>query len=479
MTKTVSGFYNTPVTPDNHSFENNSFFSFVEKEKCVIKKDLAYSYDKAVQMVNRFFPVQSPDWEDFTEFTLRIWCSSMLGYGISSKTVKRYLETLSAIYTKAAKKRIASRSGAFKQVKDLFSADMLDHSHIATPSSLTCLSKLIRNEIVLTGELRLHADLFLMSFYNSGLKTSTLLSLKEQDLYSMNPEAAAIGRKYISPRRSKVFPRLETASTERRILMVLHHLGFTVPDDHDVMHIARALWISAALQTGILPEVIKACVPEGSGEFAVTRLAVKEPLNRDEAEEVVRLVHGHMADSTAHWYILKLRHNSSFACLEQRIISETGLSLMFYYPQEVITQKIGRHLEFRNKPILPELVFMRSTWGELERVLASSGDLVWCYRNTRHGDYAIVPDQEMHNFQRALGIFTPDFKIQPLGTDTTLIGHKARIIGGEMAGYEGMIYDIINAVPTSTKLFRLRFPGNNGIEWKVDIDERQIEWLGE
>lgn len=478
MTKAVSGFYDTSVNLDNHPIENNSFFPFVDNEKSVIKKDLAYSYDKAAHMVSRFFPVHFPEWKDFTENSLRKWCSSMLGCGIPSKTVRGYLETLSAIYTKAVKKNIASPTGAFKEVKNLFSPDPTDHSSIATAASQASLLRLVRDEIVLTGELRLHADLFLLSFYNMGLPTSTLLSLKEQDLAQMGQEAAAIGRRYLSPRRAKVFPRLHTASTERRILMVLHYLGFTFPDDTDVMHVARALWISAALQTGLLPEIIKACVPGNADEFAVTRVAEKKPLDKPEKEEVIRLVHGHLTDSPAHWYILKLRHNSTFAWLKERIISETGLSLMFYYPQEVITQKIGRRLEFKDKPILPELVFMRCTWSELEQVLASSGDLAWCYRNTRHGDYAIVPDQEMHNFQRALGIFTPDFKIQPLGTDIARIGHKARIIGGEMAGYEGMIYDIVNTVPTSTKLFRLRFPGNNGIEWKVDIDERQIEWLG-
>jgi len=479
LTKDLSGFYPTPDIIDIQHIDSDSLFSFVENEKSGIKDELAYSYDRVMQMVRRFFPMPSPGFNDFTETTLRQWCCAMLSHSIASKTVRKYLETLSAIHTKAVRKGLTIKTDAFREVKAIFHMKWIDHCSIATEESVERLADLIRKRDSIRGDLRLNVDMFLFSFFNKGLSTTTLLSVTSDSLEGMPDEALAIARRHNSPRRKKVFPRIQVDVAERRIKMALLHFGLKFPEGTDVQQAARALWIAAALRSGVPPEAIRASLHTSDISFAITELACKEVLTDEEKKEIEKQVVGHLVDSPSNWHVLKLRHNTTYPALKERIRRETGTEPEFYYPQEVITQRIGHKLEFKSKPIIPELVFLKCTWNELQHAIGCTGDLAWCYRNTRHGSYAVVPAEEMASFQQTIGIFTKDFDIEPLGTNKACIGHRARILGGEMAGYEGVIYDIVGQDnPATTKLFRLKLPGNNGIEWKVDIDERRIEWLG-
>lgn len=441
---------------------------------------MAYSYDRTIQMVRRFFPTPSPGFNSFTETALRQWCCAMLSHSIPSKTIRKYLETLSAIHTKAVKKGLAAKTDTFGKVKAMFRKEWLDHSAIATDESVDRLADTIKKSAGIRGDLRLNVDMFLFSFINKGLSTAELLAVTSEDLVGMPDEALVIAGRHISPRRKKVFPRTPIDVAERRTMMVLHYLGFQVPEGTTLQQASRALWIAAALRSGVRPEAIRASLHTPDPGFAITELACKERLTEEEEIEIGKQVTAHLLDSPSHWHVLKLRHNATYKALKERIQRETGIEPEYYYPEEVITRRTGHRLESKNKPIIPELVFMRCTWAELQHALGCVGDIAWCYRSSRHGSYAVVSAEEMSLFQRTIGIFTHDFEIQPLGTDKACIGRRARILGGEMAGYEGIIYDIVGQdSPTTTKLFRLKLPGNNGIEWKVDIDERRIEWVEE
>ncbi len=99
------------------------------------------------------------------------------------------------------------------------------------------------------------------------------------------------------------------------------------------------------------------------------------------------------------------------------------------------------------------------------------GDLAWCYRN---GDtYASIPQAAMETFQKAIGKFTPDYEIGPVGSIALRPGDRIVVVGGAFTGKEGEI--IGQSLNENGVIYRIMLWGdNNNIEWRAN-DSRLIE----
>ena len=100
----------------------------------------------------------------------------------------------------------------------------------------------------------------------------------------------------------------------------------------------------------------------------------------------------------------------------------------------------------------------------------------------------------MNAFQLAIGVFTEETRVAPLGTIAPRPGQKVIILGGPLAGHtatfiktrpsrkKGKIptedIETADALPLDRVLYRLTLPGLNGIEWEADLDPRLLELIG-
>lgn len=478
---------------------SSSLLLLAEQEISSSGAELAGAYRKATRALVRHFPEGQLLFTDFNARTLRDWIVALLCAGCSLRTVLYYLENVAAIYNKGVRLGMAPKTDAFRTLKaELLSADGETVSR-TVKDSLNALSRLAKGRAKMTGEMQYYADLLLFSFYTRGLSIAEMLALTANDLPGLAPEADAIAQKYREPRRRSIFPRGAVATVEQRTKMIAHHVGIDTPPDMSVGEITSRLWILAALRLGIPADAIAGCRLPRSADLAILSFAktAAAELPEEEIREITRRVAASISSNPLHWHVMKLRPRHTYEEIRSRLKTARFKHIDYFYPHDEISRRIGKRLEFKQKPILPYVLFFRSKDTDIAPMFKHIGDLAWCYRNNRRGTYAEIPKTEMERFQRTIGSFTPDFEVQPLGTTPLGIGRKVRVTGGPMAGYEGEIYDVVesDAAPSASpvnsasgdasseasestvKLFRLHVLADNGIEWKMTIDGRQLEPL--
>ena len=510
------------VNPHIHIY--NNLLTLAEQEIGASGAELAGAYRKATRALVKHFPSGQLLFTDFNLRTLRDWIAAMLCGGASLQTVLYYLENVAAIYNKGVKLGQAPKTDAFRILKAELLETEGESLSRTVKDSLGALSRLAKGRAPITDGMQYYADLLLFSFYNRGLSISDILALTTDDLESMPEEALAIAGRYRAKRREKIFPRGAVENVERRTKMIAHHVGLDTPPDMTVGEITCRLWILAALRLGIPAGTIARCdLPHGR-DLAVLDFARREvsevgfadsvsapdsvglsdlsavELPQSEITRIAKQVADSITYNPEHWHVMKLRPHHTYEEVRDRLKSAKFKHIDYFYPQEEISRKIGKKLEFEQKPVLPYVLFFRSKDTDIAPMFKHIGDIAWCYRNTPKGAYAVISPVEMMRFQRTIGSFTPDISIKPLGTTPGIgVGQWVRVIGGPMAGYEGEVYDILEspdvpeATPVATddrsvtadadssrpsskaKLFRLHILADNGIEWKMDIDERQLE----
>lgn len=433
----------------------------------------------------RYVPADDVAFDDFTDAFLRGWVCFMLLNDVSPQTAKYYLDNISSLYNKAVKLGLVEKRVAFTHVKAKIAGCVKLPDEKTTLSDMRFLRELIVGAKKLSGEQAYLADLFLFSFFNRGMSVGDMLRLCREDVAGMCLPARKIAGKYMSVRREKVFPRGRVADIERKISLIINHIGGISFSGKSVSDVSGLLWMNVALRLGVSPADVRGCV---SGEVACNAgplcIMPETTLPDGRIAEITAHVAEEVSSNPVRWYVMKLRRQNTFDRLCARLSEEKHPLPQFFYPCEEIANRIGKKLVYEQQPVIPDVVFFKSTEAEILPMFRVVGDLAWCYRNERNGSYAVVPQCDMERFQRAIGVFTPDFDIVPIGTNSVEVGQWVRITGGAMAGYEGEVCDIADQTVenfggaqkgSAIKLFRIHLPGDNGFEWKMTVDERFIE----
>ena len=210
---------------------------------------------------------------------------------------------------------------------------------------------------------------------------------------------------------------------------------------------------------------------------------------------------------------MRLRRKSDYAEITRRladIAADPAEPIRLdatFYPMTEIARRTAKGIQHNQEPLLPDILFFRARLTQLQPLFRRIGDLAWCYKDASRRDrgYAPIPDAQMHAFQLAIGIFTPDTDIRPLGTLTPRPGQPVLVIGGPFAGRPGRFLATLPSSPAPSRaaadpatsraaadpapnttalspdatypepiLYRLILPGDNGIEWEATIDPRLI-----
>ena len=169
---------------------------------------------------------------------------------------------------------------------------------------------------------------------------------------------------------------------------------------------------------------------------------------------------------------MRLRPGIKFNRLTERLseIDEQYFKPELFYPCNEIAKRIKKKIVYEEKPILPDIVFFKSRVTDIQPLFNKIWDLAWCY--TDGGTYASIPKKAMENFQRAIGMFTPDYEVGPVGTIPLRKGDKIVVVGGAMAGRQGEIID--ETWDEQNVIYRIMLWGDyQNIEWRVN-DPRLI-----
>lgn len=415
--------------------------------------------------------------------SLKLWIASMLMEGMKVNTVKRYAGRVHTIFNEW---RGADVADPFGDIQYVFTpAYQLNDADVYY--NLEMLKRLfVKNEASEDWKI---VSIFFYLLYNPGLSLLDVAyaTFENAPHYCVQIDEivksrdSSFGRKYLfdlnqsKVRPTKIFKELTEGLTS---LMKSAGMRLVVGNVRDEI---TAIWIAAAIKCGVDICDILAIISAVPYRYRALTLIEKSEISEDRKHEIICQVADCINDNTPRWFVMKLRKGVSFDEIKDKIEKELPgrLSTMeLYYPTYTKTKKVGRKVIKEQIPFVPDMLFFRTQYNKVRSLFAKIGDIAWCFKTSQFADskYSVISHEEMTNFQRCVGQFTPDIWIELVSVNRLLSkGRMVRITGGMMKGYKGKIEDLND--DKGTRKFFLRVSSENALNWTVEVDEAFIEPL--
>lgn len=455
------------------------------------------NYLKAIASLERF--AEGGDDTSLSDELLDGWIGAMLRNEYALSVAVHYLNAISALYGKAVKRGIASDELDFKGFKERLNALAdLDFDYDRRRANLKSFQSIMRNAESLSTMDRLCADLVLTAVLNPGLGLRKTARLTKAEAAELSAVSKAATDRHLSTKRKYIFPLGQSEKTDRQLDKFIetivadffsrNNISLT---DNGLQDTVNDLFVTAALQCGYAPkqitELLSPDIP--ANPILHWRQASAEKAGKDEIREGVSTL---LLNNPSHWYALRIRKGVKYEAVEEKIGKYAGRNgkPTLYYPCAEIAKRTGRKIELKERPLLPDIVFVRTHMSEITALVQAASDLVWCYTTSgRPGSpYAVISDRSMDFFQRAIGIFSKDTEIGPIGTLLPRPGEQVLIIGGDFAGHRAEVEKVvsfsskyprntdISGRETNTAICRLCIHNDNGIEWRLNMDSRLLQY---
>ncbi len=405
-----------------------------------------------------------------------IWTATMAIRGIRPLTMRRYLESVRALFNKAG-------------IPFSFEATLPSPATRSHPV-LPAVRRLAEKAPGMPSPLRLAVDTLLLGLYAGGLALEDVAGLRldsaETDGLMRLPQAKEIIDRHAAPRRKYLLPlsqgrrtlRQIAAELRRRLAAISPELAELVApdgtqgltDDDGLRNLALRLTIDAGLT------ITEAAAFTGR---TVAGLVAPPDADEEELERLRRHVADAVSDPRPRWYAMRLRRGVSPESIADRLAEDSPRSkiLQTYYPCEEIARRVGKKLSVKTRAYISDVLFFRSDPAGIRPLFRHIGDLAWCYRTSPDpaAPYAAISDRDMRAFQRRIGQFTEDMELLPAdqAPDFTL-GQRVRIATGPMAGYEG---EVLTLPQGNRRMLRLALTSDRGLLLTLTIPSPSLQPL--
>lgn len=440
-------------------------------------------YNKAFVYLNSFVAGSDTNFVDPGERILEEWCLFLFSLGMKQTTVSHYIDIVSALYKSAVQAEIVPKTDVFKRFKSrVFKNEMIQPVRVLTEEEYARLRNFILIANKLPQEVAMYVDIFAAALISGCKSAGDIAWLKKDELSELPSQAISILERYVEPGRKYVLPLQQSKFTERqmekhlddKILELFKSRG--IPVIGNLRETLRSYWSFAAIKCGYGPAHIRAVL----GRLPLALPGMKpvgfaaEEISESDIRSITTTVGEAFLFNPVGWYAMKLRKRVTFEELQRRV-GELEPSLrpleLFYPVRETVRMMGGKRVVLR-QPLMPDTVFFKSRQIDILPLFVRLGDISWCYRNTRKGEYARISRDEMELFQRAVGHFTSDYEVGAVGSLQPKPGDTIKVIGGIFGGKEGELLKIIEQ-SESDVIYRLLITDDQGVEWRVGIDSRQ------
>ena len=462
-------------------------------ETAHMREATAADYRKAVTALQAFVQENPIHLSAFSDKLVLDWVVSMFWCGLTAKTAAHYLDMTAALCSSAAK---AGRIGAetvdmFRRIKAKVRA-LAPEAWRRTVSGedFARFAAFVRlGGRHAESDTALFADMLLLSMTNGAMPLADVSRLKRSDLDERDATAQAVVRRHADARRRYIFPLQQAELTPQEVdhcvrtrivqLLAVRNIALTGNADETI----KTYWAFAALQSGLCgSQAVEAlgAVPAGLPVLALCAdyVSTGAALSGTAAFKTVAALFG---ENPAGWYAMRLRSGVTFDGLKARLaaLPSALVPSELFYPMDEIVRRRGKKIVRREIPVLPGIVFFKSRPADVQTLFSRIGDLAWCYKSARSdgAGYAEIPETEMERFRQAVGAFTSETEILPLGATRLRKNDRVEILGGMFAGYSAKV----DAAPHEEAqeaggrvIYRLMLAADNGIEWVVKVDSRLV-----
>ena len=408
------------------------------------------------------------------------WAVSLLMDGLAVKTVVRHLNTLSSMVSSAAAKGLMEPCVAPRELARTLSGSSFSLPLLMIGDVYNHILSTLRNSAKIHGENLIYCDMLLFSLLNGVMPMKDIALMKVDDVVAYAGFSRTLLERNCDSRRRFVFDLKQSYRTERQVQVAISDgmkslFGRAFKADDFV----KSMWVAIAIHNGAAPSEALACVG-GEAHYAVPSFCSPVSVSRMHKMQWERTVEAILSYERPKWYAMRLRKGVNFDILKKEISDKVRPLPELFYPCETIKRQIGKKTVMEEQPFIANTVFFRTHPEAVLPMFRIIGDKAWCYRLSNNADapYATISSREMKRFQCAIGIFTADTEIRPLGTLSPKPGESVIVIQAGYGNREGTVEDVVNT-GCGTAIFRVKLMTEYGYEWRVDVDGRQLERIVE
>lgn len=427
--------------------------------------------------------------EDYPlEDQLRIWIAAMIDKDLSLASRKRYVEKLSTIY-KDFGDPCPAPVNPFEAVRELRDCEVTDSGK---EMQIQC-ANLSRIFHTMVQDAKLHPGLalFLYLLFNASSAVEKAVSLTTEEYIPVfpqldeiiNPDSFHHRRRYVFDlsQSRKRMPQL-TREVISDINSYLSAKGIKFSEPFTPATIL-SLWTAKAREMGVALSDIKATLDSIPPAYEYLNYVKGSELSKAGKIHIKKTIAEAFSPTLNRWFAMKLRRGSSFEELKEILaaaIPDSFPDIMFFYPVKVSAKRVGKKIVKETVPYIPDIVFLNTKQKDIRAIdrIVRHENTGWIFRQTNSpaSEYSTIDGASMRAFQKAVGDFTPDMKIELTRESPVEIGREVRITGGVLAGYTGTIRDIRGGSDES-RLFYIKLSEKYGIRVELKIEDFLVEPL--
>lgn len=411
------------------------------------------------------------------------WCVELLRQELSLTTLKHRFNILNSLFKEAAENGVMSPCNEPRNI-----ARQLDSTGFEIPQFLRAAVfnktlSLIRRYTRKNNPSNIYVDILVFSILNGAKPLDEIIYIKKDNLSDYFGCSKIILERNVDSRRRYVFNLQQSNLTRRQIIASvdngLKQIFEYVSDTKGLTldKLSASLWVALAIRGGATASEALRCVGREAPYSVPSFCAVSDetPQHKETWQNAIEMLVTHELPK---WFVMRLRRGVGFNELQKEISDKIHPMPELFYPVETIRKKLGGKTSFVEQPFISQTVFFRSYPENVLPMFALIGDKAWCLRVSNNTDapYAVIPQNEMLRFQRAIGVFSADAEIQPLGTLTPKPGEVVILIQPGYDNREALVEEIMES-ECGTVLFRVKFTTDYGYDWRTTVDARQIEKL--
>lgn len=403
-----------------------------------------------------FLSFVGPNYNDQpTSDILICWIATLYMKGLKAVSVKRYLCRLHVAYQEWLKASLEQEQttedpfeGLLEFADSKFQIDLKQ-----VDSNLGMVKKLVTPDGFVGGNGKWRAIFFYL-LYNPEVSFEDIAGLTFDSVPKYCPQTVEIvesmdsshGRKYVFElnQADKRVPGIVRDITEN-VNRQLSSFGMKFPDGFSRGSIT-AIWISAAFRAGVKVEDIKAIVSVLPNGFDIINHVSPSNLTEKEKHDIICRVADSVNDITTRWYVLNMRNRIApddvKTCIKDTY-PRLYRNIRFFYPTHFAFRESRRKKLVRQEvPFLPGLLFLKVRSDMADTLFSKITSVAWAYKytNTPESPYSVISQKAMTDFQRHIGVFSDDVKVELVKTAKPFEeGQDVRILRGDLFGKLGKI----------------------------------------
>lgn len=465
----------------NKRYSNSDYFDFFQSKISGMSSESQLRYCKTLSELDVFLVAHHLSLADLSPTMIADWTFEMLYCGFAKSTVARHLNAFSGMIKDASKKgmldptdfprTLAKALSDPSDLLPLFLQGRVFNSYLG----------ILRSALKRTEKFNVYEEIVLFSLLNGAASVENLIRLKTADTLKYNPASRFIPERNCNRKISYAFDLKQSYLTSKQLKASINKGIYDVfqpkvdEQTFDADDFIRSLWVASAIRSGISVSEATGYVG-GTASFAIP--SFYEPvisLSKDR-QLWVNTVNSILLNDMPRWYAMHLRRGVTFEEIRKTVYEMFSPVPLFFYPCETIMKKTGNRRIMTEQPFIANTVFFKSHPENVMPLFNMIGDKAWCYRalGLPGSPYAVIRPRDMERFQSAVGVFTSDVEIKPLGGLSPKPGETVIVVRAGFGNRTGEVEEIINK-DCDSAIFRIKLTTDMGYEFRIDVDERQIE----